>query len=209
MSLLDKVVAAVTPLESDEQRAEARQRAQNAAADGDWLSMVLQHHRQIEDAFAAVKAATDAANQVRAQKRLALLLTGHSIAEEAVLYPALVKAGEEGHSTKAYTEQSAAKVQMGLLEGLQPLSQEYLDKLEHIRGAVAHHVYEEEGSWFLDLKQKLPESDQVKLTYRYQQEFSRYTREGDEGSTGTRDAFRVGPDAGAGVIGTTSIVWEA
>lgn len=27
-----------------------------------------------------------------------------------------------------------------------PLSQDYLDKLEHIRGAVAHHVYEEEGN---------------------------------------------------------------
>jgi len=64
-----------------------------------------------------------------------------------------VKAGEQAHSTKAYTEQSAAKVQMGLLEDLEPMSQEYLDKLEHIRGAVAHHVYEEEGTWFVELKE--------------------------------------------------------
>jgi hemerythrin superfamily protein len=180
MSLLDKVVAAVTPLESEEQRAEARQRAENSATAGDWLSMVLAHHRQIESAFAAVKSATDSASRVRAQKRLGVLLTGHSIAEEAVLYPALVKADEEGHSTKAYTEQSAAKVQMGLLEDLAPMSREYLDKLEHIRGAVAHHVYEEEGNWFLDLKKKLPAPDQVKLTFRYHEEFSRYTR--DEGN---------------------------
>jgi hypothetical protein len=181
MSLFDKVVAAVTPSESEEQRAEARQKAQNAATDGDWLSLVLEHHREIDARFAAVKSALDAGSRVAAQKRLALLLTGHSIAEEAVLYPALVKAGEEGHSTKAYTEQSAAKVQLGLLEDLSPMSQEYLDKLEHIRGAVAHHVYEEEGNWFLSLKQKLPAPDQVKLTFRYREEFSRYTRdEGDE-----------------------------
>jgi hypothetical protein len=179
MSLFDKVVAAVTPPESDEQRAEARQKAQSAATDGDWLSLVLEHHRQIEAAFAAVRAAMDAGTRVSAQKRLALLLTGHSIAEEAVLYPALVKADEKGHSTKAYTEQSAAKVEMGLLEDLQPMSQEYLDKLEHIRGAVAHHVYEEEANWFLDLNKKLPASDQVKLTFRYKQEFSRYTRDGE------------------------------
>jgi hemerythrin superfamily protein len=184
MSILDKVVAAVTPPESEEQRAEARAKARSAATDGDWLSLVLEHHRQIEAAFAAVKAASDASIRRSAQKRLALLLTGHSIAEEAVIYPALVKANEQAHSTKAYTEQSAAKVQMGLLEDLDPMSQEYLDKLEHIRGAVAHHVYEEEGNWFVDLKKKLPPADQTKITFRYQQEFSRYTRDGEDTASG-------------------------
>ena len=176
MSLFDKVVAAVTPPETNRQRAEARQKAQSAATDGDWLSLILDHHRQIEAAFANVKASMDAPGRLAAQKRLALLLMGHSIAEEAVIYPALVKAAEEGHSTKAYAEQSAAKVQMGLLEDLDPMSQAYADKLEHIQGAVAHHVYEEEGNWFVDLKAKLSPEDQVKLTFRYQQEYSRYTQ---------------------------------
>jgi hypothetical protein len=179
MSVLDKVVAAVTPLENDQQRAEARGKARAAAGDHDWLSLVIEHHEQIEAAFSAVKAATDAPSRVAAQKRLGLILTGHSIAEESVLYPALVKADEKGDSTKAYTEQSAAKVQMALLEDLAPMSPEYMDKLEHIRGAVAHHVYEEEGTWFLALKAKLPPADQTKLTFRYQQEFSRYMH-GDE-----------------------------
>ena len=183
MSILDKVVAAVTPPESDEQRAEARAKARDAASDGDWLSLVLDHHMQIEAAFASVKAATDAASRVAAQKRLALILTGHSIAEESVIYPALVKAGVESEATKAYTEQSAAKVQMGLLQDLDPMSQEYLDKLEHIRGAVAHHVYEEEGEWFLDLKDKLPPADQTKITFRYKQEFSRYTQDSTDESS--------------------------
>jgi hypothetical protein len=180
MSILDKVVAAVTPPETDEQRAEARAKARNAATDGDWLTLVLEHHGQIEAAFAAVKAAPDASSRASAQKRLAVLLTGHSVAEEAVIYPALVKADEESHSTKAYTEQSAAKVQMALLEDLDPMSREYLDKLEHIRSAVAHHVYEEEGNWFVDLKTKLPPADQTKMTFRYNQEFLRYTGDGEE-----------------------------
>jgi hypothetical protein len=182
--MLDKVVAAVMPPESDEQRAEARTKARNAAADGDWLSLVLDHHQQIEAAFAAVKSAADAASRRGAQKRLAVLLTGHSIAEEAVIYPALVKANEQGDATKAYTEQSAAKVQMALLEDLDPMSQEYVDKLEHIRGAVAHHVYEEEGNWFVELKEKLPPADQTKITFRYQQEFSRYTGQDEEADMG-------------------------
>jgi hemerythrin superfamily protein len=174
MSIIDKVVAAVTPPESEEARANARAKARAMAGEGDWLAMVLDHHEQVEAAFAAVKATTDPSSRVDAFKKLSTLLTGHSIAEEATLYPALAKADEKGHATKAYTEQSAAKMQMGLLEDLPPMSQEFMDKLEHIMGAVGHHVYEEESNWFLDLKNKTPAADQVKLTQRYQEHFARY-----------------------------------
>jgi hypothetical protein len=174
MSLFDKVIAAVTPPESEAARQEARRTARHSASPGDWLSLVLDHHEKVEAAFLMVKEATTAAEQLAAQKKLALLLTGHSLAEEAVLYPALSAAGEDGHAVKAYTEQSAAKLQMGLLERLTPLSQEYLDKLEHIRGAVAHHVYEEESNWFLDIKRKVVAADQERLTVRYREEFTRY-----------------------------------
>ena len=174
MSIVDKVIAAVTPPESANTRREAREKALAKASPGDWLSLVLDHHQEIEAAFAAVKDAASAAAQLGAQKVLAALLTGHAVAEETVLYPALADAGEQGHATKAYTEQSAAKLQMGLLEKLQPLSQEYLDKLEHIRGAVAHHMYEEENNWFLDIKKNVPASEQDRLTARYMEEFSRY-----------------------------------
>ena len=192
MSILDKVVAAVTPTETEEQRLNARVRARSAAMEGDWLSLVLLHHQWIESTFEAVKAATDAATRAMAQKRLALVLTGHAIAEEAVLYPALLNANEEGHSIRAYREQSEVKVQMSLLEDLPPMSQEYLDKLGHIREAVAHHAYEEEGQWFLELRKRLPPADQVKLTFRYQEEFTRYTQgRGDPESLGLR---RVVPE---------------
>jgi hemerythrin superfamily protein len=103
-----------------------------------------------------------------------VILTGHSNAEESVIYPALTKVNEKGHAGMAYTEQAAAKTQMALLEALTPMTQEYLDKLEHIRGAVAHHVYEEEGTWFPELQEKAPAEAQAKLTQRYEEEFSRY-----------------------------------
>jgi hemerythrin superfamily protein len=174
MSIIDKVVAAVTPPESEDTRSKARAKARASAGKGDWLAMVLNHHEQVEAAFASVRAAADPASRVRTLKKLSILLTGHSIAEEAALYPALASADEKGHATKAYAEQSAAKLQLGLLEDLPPLSQEFLDKLAHIEGAVGHHVYEEESNWFLDLKAKIPASDQVKLTQRYQEQFARY-----------------------------------
>jgi hypothetical protein len=178
MSIIDKVVAAVTPPESDEARSKARAKARASAGTDDWLGMVLDHHEKIETAFAAVQAAADPASRIKSLKALATLLTGHSIAEEAALYPALAGADEKGHAVKAYTEQSAAKLELGLLQDLPPMSQEFLDKLEHLEGAVAHHVYEEESNWFLDLKSKTLAADQVKLTKRYQEQFARYL--GDE-----------------------------
>jgi hemerythrin superfamily protein len=178
MSILDKVVAAVTPPESEEARLKARAKARASADKDDWLSMVLNHHEQIEMAFAAVRAAPDPAARASTLKALATLLTGHSLAEEAALYPALAGADEKGHAVKAYTEQSAAKLQLGLLQDLPPMSKEFIDKLEHIEGAVAHHVYEEESNWFLDLKTKMLAADQAKLTKRYQEQFARYM--GDE-----------------------------
>jgi hypothetical protein len=173
MSLIDKVVAAVTPTESEEARRNAHAKALAAAGKDDWLSMILTHHEQIDAAFGVVKTASGAAARLAALKDLALLLTGHANAEEAVIYPALVHFGHKSHGTMGYTEQAGAKANMGELEYLDPMSQEFADKLEHIRGAVAHHVYEEENDRFLDLR-NIPAAEQARLTQRYQEEFDRY-----------------------------------
>jgi hypothetical protein len=168
-ALLDAVGAGA----SDEARAEARQQAQEMAAPDDWLSMVLDHHRDIEDAFAAV-ATSRGRGRTRARKKLAQILMGHSIAEEAVLYPALAQAGHKGRSTLAYGEQALAKTEMAQLEKLDPNSDAFADELETIRLAVVHHMHEEESSWFPLLKKELPADEQALLTARFAEEFERY-----------------------------------
>lgn len=173
MSVFDKIVAAVTPPESEEDRAQAREKAKAAAQPGDWLDQILKHHEQIEGAFARAEAATDARSRKQAVKEIGGLLTGHSSAEEAVIYPQL----SDDHKVQlglSYQEQQAAKVEMALLEALDPMSQDWIDKLGHIKGAVAHHVYEEEGDRFLNLKNELPVLIQARMTERYREETSRY-----------------------------------
>ncbi|HEX4709485.1 hemerythrin domain-containing protein [Phenylobacterium sp.] len=193
MSLFDKAIAAVTPPESQQKRDEARAKATAAAEPGDWLSLVLDQHRQLESSFAAVKSASDPASRTAALKKLGVILTGHAIAEEAVLYPGLAQAGEKGHAEMGYTEQVAVKMQMAALETLGPMSSDFLDKLEHIRGAVAHHMFEEEGTWFLELKQKAPADVQARLTQRFQEEFDRYI--GDDAAGGAMREARSWDDA--------------
>src|SRR6201996_1169924 len=174
MSILDKAVAAVTPPVSDEKRAEAHAKARAAAEAGDWLSQILDHHEAIDQAFAETRAGTTAEARRKAQKRLGALLTGHAMAEEAVIYPTLAQAGKQGHANTAYTEQAAAKMQIAALETMDPMSDDYLDKLGHLQGAVQTHVYQEEGDWFLDMKQSAPAEAQAHATSRYEEEYGRY-----------------------------------
>ena len=174
MSMLDKIASAVTPMESDEQRREARERARTAARPGSWLSMIVDQHQQIENAFERARSAQDPAAQTAALKQLMLVLNGHSLAEEAVIYPGLVMAGEKAHSGTAYTQHTATKIQLGELETLPPLSQEFTEKLEHVRGAVLHHIYEEESNWLLDLESKASATENQRLTQRFTEEFERY-----------------------------------
>jgi hypothetical protein len=172
MSVVDKVLAKITPPESEDKRAKATAKARAAAGSGDWLSMALDHHDQIRAAFTAAKQASPGSARPDALKALALILNGHSLAEEVVLYPALAQAGDKAHAGLAYTEQTTAKMQMAELENIAPSSEAWLDKLGHIEGAVLHHMFEEESSWFLKLKEK--GEHEARLTERYREEFERY-----------------------------------
>lgn len=177
MSGIDKLIAAIVPPESDEKRREAHEKARVQARPGDWLSLVLDHHEAIDRAFAAVKSASDASGRRGALKKLGVLLTGHAIAEESVVYPALAQVHEQHQANVAYTEQAAAKMQLAALETMDPLSQDYLDKLGHLESAVKHHVYEEENKWFLDLLSRASPEMNQRIGARYREEFDRYMGE--------------------------------
>ncbi len=178
MSVIDKIVAAVAPPETDEERREARDRARNAAANAPWLQSILDHHMKIEQAFVDAKTASDAGSRRTALKTLGTLLTGHSIAEEAAIYPAIAGHGEKASATKAYTEQQAAKLEMGLLEDIDPNSEDWRDKLEHIEAAVQHHVYEEEGTWYPELARNASPAENAKISERYNEHYGRYVGAG-------------------------------
>jgi len=189
MSLLDKFVASVAPPESDETRMQARHNARAQAAPDGWLQLILDDHERIERAFEAVRSAGDARQQRMAELELATLLNGHAAAEEAVIYPEMADTDQKSHAMLGYEEQAATKVQLGLLSKLEPMSQEYLDKLEHIRGAVLHHMYQEENTWLVPLERQLLSERQPVLRERYRQEMSRYSAHSRQDGPDDRSAM--------------------
>ena len=197
MSVVDKILSKVTPVPSEEKRAEATAEARARATPGDWLSMALDQHDRIREAFAACRRAESAEARAVAMKELALVLNGHAFAEEVVLYPGLAQAGEKAHAGHAYTEQTTAKMQMAELENIPPSTPEWMDKLKHIEGAVLTHIYEEESNWFLRLKER--GEHQAQLAERFREEFERYCGEGaasqgaQTGAAGASSAAPMSP----------------
>jgi hemerythrin superfamily protein len=174
MTFLDKIVSALTPPESDETRMAARSKARQTAEVGGWFALIIDQHETIEQAFAAARAAQTAEERLEATQSLSTLLTGHANAEETVLYPEMADTGHKAHASMAFEEQAMTKVQLALLGKLDPMSQDYLDKLEHIRGAVTHHMYQEESDWFPELQAQVPTSHQAALAKRFEEEVRRY-----------------------------------
>lgn len=177
MSFLDRMIAAVTPPESDETRLQARERARAEAIPGGWFEAVLDQHDAIEQGFQAVHDGRDGDERLRATRRLAVILTGHANAEESVLYPEMAETGHKTHAGMAYEEQAMTKIQLALLEKSNPMSKDFLDKLEHIRGAVTHHMYQEESDWFRELQGQVSRSEEPRLAARFKEEVARYVGE--------------------------------
>ncbi len=173
MSILNKLVTAITPLESEAERVEAREHARAEAVPDGWLWLVLDHHWELEDAFAALRASTGAA-RVSQQRLLAALLAGHLVAEERVLYPALIRIGDKRSAKSGYADHAALEAGLAELEKLDPATDTYVEQLEILRMTFVHHTFEEEGTWFRRLKREASAADQLYLRRHYAEEFDRY-----------------------------------
>lgn len=174
MSFLDKIAAAVTPAATDDQRAEARRKIQGLAAGEEWLAMIVQQHERIESLFNQARTAHDAAGRREAVRALAKELTGHAMAEEAIVYPVVSEDSGKTHAAMAYEEHAMTKVQLAKLERMDPMGEEWREKLDHVCSAVQQHIYQEEDSWLPDLVEKASAEDKAFLNQRYAQEYARY-----------------------------------
>lgn len=170
MSFLDRIAAAVTPAASDEARANARRDIEVLAIKEPWIKPIVDQHKEIEAGFEAAHAAPS----VDAVERLSTILTGHANAEEAVLYPDIADQSSKTHAGMAYEEHAMTKIQLAKLKDLPPGTKEWGEKLEHIRSAVAQHIYQEEGSWLPDLAEEMSAERKARLLERYNEEYDRY-----------------------------------
>ena len=174
MTLLDQMMAVVTPHRSAEDRAGARAGAGALAAGCGWLSEVIRQHAAIEQALEGLRVAPRGPDRRHALQWLAELLTGHSLAEQAVLYPALSLECRRAHAAAAYADESSLKIELAALQTMALSDADFHDKLERLSADLVFHIHEEESHWFPALARGLDTETHAALSARFLAEFRRY-----------------------------------
>ncbi len=140
----------------------------------DWLGLVKAHHQMLERAFDELIAADgDLKQRPVLYKRLAYLLTAHSVAEENVIYPALAMHGLQSDSDRLYLDQAHAKVMNAMLDMADDkLGDSWLQRAAELRSAVLQHAKrDEEGDLFPRLVAAIDLPTATKLSAAYRREF--------------------------------------
>lgn len=172
MSFLDRIASALTPAASDEERAEARSRIEQLAAGEGFAQDIVSQHKQIEQLFAQARAGVGPAAQA-AVRDLAVLLNAHSMAEEAVVYPEISANSGKTNAAMAYEEHAMTKVNLAELQKMEPGTEEFREKLDHIESAVQQHVYQEESSWLPDVIRYAPLESRQRMSAEFREYFER------------------------------------
>ena len=117
-----------------------------ATADNDVTTVVLEQHRQVAQRLDAVLKATGSARAAEFDS-LAAFLGLHETAEEAVIYPALRKLGDEGTrvADERTREEDAAKEILTKLKGLDASSEDFEVLFTEFSSKVHEHAASEEG----------------------------------------------------------------
>jgi len=145
------------------------------AMTGGWLEMVQAHHQMIEQAFDVLieSGGNDFSACMALHKRLAYLLTAHSVAEENVLYPALAMCNLQSESDRLYLDQAHAKVMNAVLDmSNEKCGAAWLDKVSQLKAAVLQHAkVDEEGDLYPRLAKAIDKDTADKLDMAYRREF--------------------------------------
>lgn len=175
MSFLDRIASALAPAATDEQRRKTRADFEELSVGEPFAEDILAQHRRIEALFAEAREANGPGAEAPIDE-LAMLLTAHSMAEEAVIYPGISENSSKAHAGMAYEEHAMTKVQLAALQKLTPGTQEWREKLDHIESAVQQHVHQEEGSWLPDVIRHAPLEERQRMSADFRDYFERFDR---------------------------------
>jgi hemerythrin superfamily protein len=110
----------------------------------DAIALLKADHRNVEDLFAEFKAAKGAAKKQALVERICAELSGHTVIEEEIFYPACRGKVEGGLLNEGYVEHDGSKVLIAELLAGAPNEEFYDAKVKVLSEQIEHHVHEEE-----------------------------------------------------------------
>ncbi|GAA2130255.1 hemerythrin domain-containing protein [Glycomyces algeriensis] len=128
----------------------------------DVVDLIMADHREVERLFAELKEFPE--KRPLTLPVLSALLTAHSRAEEAEVYPvAKSEAGETEQVAHSQEEHEQAEEILVRLNAADPTSPEFDSVLQELVDAVTHHVEEEESNVLPGMQTGLDDSRRMEL----------------------------------------------
>lgn len=114
----------------------------------DAIVLLKEDHKRVKGLFKKLKA-----HDVSVVPDICAELTVHAEIEEKIFYPAIRECVEALDVNEAYEEHHVAKVLIAELESMSPDDEAYEAKAVVLMEMVEHHVEEEEGELFPDVRE--------------------------------------------------------
>ncbi|GAA1599814.1 MULTISPECIES: hemerythrin domain-containing protein [Kribbella] len=128
----------------------------------DVIDLIMQDHREVERLFDELK--DNPEKRPNLLPVLTTLLTAHSRAEEAEVYPvAAAEAGEKEDVSHSQQEHIEADQLLAKLAGTDPTSPDFDGVLQNLIDAVSHHVEEEETKVLPGMRSNLSDERRTEL----------------------------------------------
>jgi hemerythrin superfamily protein len=128
----------------------------------DVVDLIMQDHREVERLFDELKQHPE--KRPLLTPVLCALLTAHSRAEEAEVYPAAKQeAGEDDEIAHSQEEHAQAEQLLARLAKTDPTTPRYDEVLDKVIDAVTHHVEEEESTVLPGMREHLDEQRRAQL----------------------------------------------
>ena len=135
------------------------------STDRDVIDELTTDHREVAELFDQITATTDPVQRRDLADSLIAELVRHSVAEEMHVYPAIRDHVPNGDAEVEddTAEHKQLEVSMKELERADESSPEFLEVLARMRGVFEHHISDEEGTQFPQLRAHIPAERLVEL----------------------------------------------
>ena len=168
---------------------------------GDVVDLIMQDHREVERLFDELKESPD--KRLKLLPVLTTLLTAHSRAEEAEVYPvAASEAGEKEEISHSQQEHVEADQLLAKLTDTDPMSGEFDTVLQNLVDAVSHHVEEEETKVLPGMRSGLSDQRRSELADAFVASRKQHLGEQPGEMTGDQLAQQA---SNAGISGTSGL----
>jgi hemerythrin superfamily protein len=128
----------------------------------DAIALLEADHQAVDDLFEQYADLTDVADKKSLATEICLALKVHTQIEEEIFYPATRNAtGDTDLLDKAAVEHAGAKTLIAEIEAMQPGQPLYDAKITVLSEQVRHHVEEEEGELFPEVRETKLDLDKL------------------------------------------------